>query len=211
MTTGHGRFRAARSAIRRGAVRAGSTLGHAVDRWKGCRSAGPAGARDRGCEAGVAEATDRRIQRGIRDLANVLDSLAPSPGSWVVAFEDRRWRNPIHVQQIVGLSQFWVIEHFVRSLEPNMNDPRWRRNDDYLEALVTALRQATFTAERKIRQSPAVRRGGLGRGGVPGTGAIGTTDSAVVRGGRGADGVSGVGAGSAEEPGAIHAGTGSCG
>ena len=72
----------------------------------------------------------------------MLDTLAPSTGIGVVAFGDRRWGNPIYVQQIVGLSQLWIIEHFVRRLAPNRNDPRWRRNEDYPEVLATALQQA---------------------------------------------------------------------
>lgn len=47
-----------------------------------------------GREDAVAEATDRRIQLANRDLANLLDTLAPSKGIGEVAFGDRRWRNP---------------------------------------------------------------------------------------------------------------------
>lgn len=39
--------------------------------------------------------------------------------------------------------------------------------------------------ELATRQSPAVHRGGLGRSGGPGTGAVGAADSAVVRVGKG--------------------------
>ena len=58
------------------------------------------------------------------------------------AFGGRRWRNPIQVQQIVGLSQLWIIEHFVGHLEPNRNDRRRRRNEDYPVSLAPAQQQA---------------------------------------------------------------------
>ena len=90
------------------------------------------------------------LKREITDLANVLDTLAPSTGIGVVAFGDRRWRNPIYVQQIVGLSRLSIIEQFVGRLEPNMRDPRWRQNEDYPEALATALQQAAGLNWRSI-------------------------------------------------------------
>ena len=90
------------------------------------------------------------LKREITDLANVLDTLAPSTGIGVVAFGDRRWRNPIYVQQIVGLSRLAIIEQFVGRLVPNMNDPRWRRNEDYPEALATALDRATGLNWRSV-------------------------------------------------------------
>ena len=80
----------------------------------------------------------------------MLDSLAPSTGIGVVAFGDRRWRNPIYVQQIVGLSRLSIIEQFVGSLEPSMSEPRWRQNEDYPEALATALQQAAGLNWRSI-------------------------------------------------------------
>ena len=80
----------------------------------------------------------------------MLDALAPSTGIGVVAFGDRLWRSPIHVQQIVGLSQLWGIKHFVGHLQPNTNDPRWRRNEDYPEALATALQQAAGLNWRSV-------------------------------------------------------------
>ena len=82
------------------------------------------------------------LKREITDLANVLDTLAASTGIGVVAFGERRWRTPIHVQQIAGLSRLSAIEQFVGQLEPNMRDPRWRRNEDYPEELARALDRA---------------------------------------------------------------------
>ena len=90
------------------------------------------------------------LKRGITDLMHVLDTLAQSTGIGVVVFGDRRWRTPIHVQQIVGLSQLSIIEQFVGRLEPNMRDPRWRRNEDYPEALATALNHAAGLNWRSI-------------------------------------------------------------
>ena len=90
------------------------------------------------------------LKREITDLANVLDTLAPSTGIGVVAFGDRRWRTPIHVQEIVGQSRLAIIEQFVGRLEPNMRDPRWRRNEDYPEALATALDHAAGLNWRSI-------------------------------------------------------------
>ena len=92
------------------------------------------------------------LKREITDLANVLDSLAPSTGIGVVAYGDRRWRNPIYVQEIVGLSRLAVLERFVGRLEPNMNDPRGRRNQDIPEALATALERAASLNWRSVSQ-----------------------------------------------------------
>ena len=90
------------------------------------------------------------LKREITDLANVLDNLAPSTGIGVVAFGDRRWRTPIHVQDIVGLSRLAVLERFVGRLVPNMNDPRSRRNQDRPEALATALERAVRLNWRSV-------------------------------------------------------------
>ena len=90
------------------------------------------------------------LKREITDLANVLDNLAPSTGIGVVAFGDRRWRNPIHVQEIVGLSRLSVLERFVQGLEPNMNDPRAQRNQDRPEAIATALDRAVRLNWRSV-------------------------------------------------------------
>jgi len=90
------------------------------------------------------------LKREITDLANVLDNLAPSTGIGVVAFGDRRWRNPIHVQEIVGLSRLSVLERFVQRLEPNMNDPRAQRNQDRPEAIATALDRAVALNWRSV-------------------------------------------------------------
>ena len=208
MTTGRGRFRAAGSAIRPRAVRAGSTLGRTVDHWKSCLSADPVRPRDHGREAAVAEATDGRIQQEPRNLLqkcqqrcrwSPLDvdtaptwAVAPTEGQifailgafdcrfrgpreptdffnrllgafricstpwrhrresgwWSLA--DGAWRNPIQVQHLVDLSQLWAIEHFVGHLEPNRNDPRWRRNEDYPVALAPAQQQAASLNWRPV-------------------------------------------------------------
>ena len=52
--------------------------------------------------------------------------------------------------KIVGLSRLWIIEQFVGRLEPSMRDPRWRRNEDYPEALATALDHAAGLNWRSI-------------------------------------------------------------
>ena len=90
------------------------------------------------------------LNREITDLANVLDSLAPSTGIGVVAYGDRRWRNPIYVQEIVGLSRLAELERFVGRLKPNMNDPRGRRNQDIPEALAAALERAARLNWRSV-------------------------------------------------------------
>ena len=90
------------------------------------------------------------LKREITDLANVLDNLAPSTGIGVVAFGDRRWRNPIYVQEIVGLSRLSVLERFVQRLEPNMNDPRAQRNQDRPEAIASALDRAVGMNWRSV-------------------------------------------------------------
>ena len=81
------------------------------------------------------------LKRQIRDLALVLDSLAPSAGIGVVAFGDRRWVRPIHVQDIVLTGRLRELERFVGGLQAGV-DPRNRRNSDYPEAIATALEQA---------------------------------------------------------------------
>ena len=91
-------------------------------------------------------------KREIADLGNVLDTLAPSTGIGVVAYGDRRWRNPIYVQKIVSLSRLAVPERFVRGLEANVNDPRGRRNQDTPEALATALDRAAGLIWRSVSQ-----------------------------------------------------------
>ena len=82
----------------------------------------------------------------------VIDSfkLQGSACDRVVAFGDRRWRNPIHVQEIVGLSRLSVPERFVQRLEPNMNDPRAQRNQDRPEAVATALDRAVRLNWRSV-------------------------------------------------------------
>lgn len=90
------------------------------------------------------------LKREVADLAKVLDTLAPSTGIGIVAFGDRRWRQPIHVQPILGLSSLPMLERFVRGLVPNMNDPRADRNSDYPEALATALDRAVALNWRPV-------------------------------------------------------------
>ena len=92
------------------------------------------------------------VKREITDLGNVLDILAPSAKIGVVAHGDRRWRNPIYVQKIAGLSRPAVPERFVRGLEANMNDPRGQRNLDVAEALATALDRAAVPTCRSVSQ-----------------------------------------------------------
>ncbi len=78
------------------------------------------------------------LKQEISVLAGILDRLTPSAGIGIVAFGDRTWMQPIHVQQIVPTSNLRQLESFVQILTPNM-DPYALRNQDGPEALATAL------------------------------------------------------------------------
>ena len=78
------------------------------------------------------------LKQEIAVLAGILDRLTPSAGIGIVAFGDRTWMQPIHVQQIVPTSNLRQLESFVQILTPNM-DPYALRNQDGPEALATAL------------------------------------------------------------------------
>ena len=78
------------------------------------------------------------LKREIAVLAGILDRLTPSAGIGIVAFGDRTWMQPIHVQEIVPTSNLRQLESFVQILTPNM-DPYALRNQDGPEALATAL------------------------------------------------------------------------
>lgn len=81
------------------------------------------------------------LKREISALAEILDGLAPSAGIGVIAFGDRVWRQPVHLQPIVLTSDLTAVELFVRSLRPNM-DPTASNNRDGPEAVATALESA---------------------------------------------------------------------
>ena len=78
------------------------------------------------------------LKQEISVLAGILDRLTPSAGIGIVAFGDRTWMQPIHVQEIVPTSNLRQLESFVQILTPNM-DPYALRNPDGPEALATAL------------------------------------------------------------------------
>ena len=90
------------------------------------------------------------LKKEVSDLAKVLDRLAPSTGIGVVAFGDRKWRQTIYAQDIVETSSMNALERFVESLEPGMRDPRDGKNEDYPEALATALDRAVALNWRSV-------------------------------------------------------------
>ena len=98
------------------------------------------------------------LKREISVLAEILDSLTPSTGIGLVAFGDRRWRQPIHIQQIVPTSRILELQAFTQTLRPNM-DPGARRNTDGPEAVATAVERAVslnWRAKSKRRYVIAV-------------------------------------------------------
>ena len=92
------------------------------------------------------------LKREISNLAKVLDRLTPSTGIGVVAFGDRRWQRPIHVQDIVATSNMASLERFVGTLRTNMRDPHAGRNHDKPEALAMALDRAMVLNWRSVSQ-----------------------------------------------------------
>ena len=98
------------------------------------------------------------LKREISVLAEILDSLTPSTGIGLVAFGDRRWQQPIHIQQIVPTSRILELQAFTQTLRPNM-DPRAQRNTDGPEAVATAVERAVslnWRAKSKRRYVIAV-------------------------------------------------------
>lgn len=98
------------------------------------------------------------LKREISVLAEILDSLTPSTGIGLVAFGDRRWQQPIHIQQIVPTSRILELQAFTQTLRPNM-DPGARRNTDGPEAVATAVERAislNWRAKSKRRYVIAV-------------------------------------------------------
>ncbi len=81
------------------------------------------------------------LKSEIAVLARILDSLTPSAGIGVVAFGDRRWMQPMHIQQILPTSRIRELQGFVNRLSPNM-DPNAGRNRDGPEAVATAVERA---------------------------------------------------------------------
>ncbi len=82
------------------------------------------------------------LKREISSLAEVLDRLSPSVGIGLVAFGDRRWRQPIHEMDIVETTNMSIIQSFVDQLTPGMRDPDNGQNIDGPEAVTTALEHA---------------------------------------------------------------------
>ena len=98
------------------------------------------------------------LKREISVLAEILDGLAPSTGIGLVAFGDRRWQQPIHVQEIVSTARIRDIQAFAQRLRPSM-DPNARYNTDGPEAVATAVERAVslnWRAESKRRYVIAV-------------------------------------------------------
>ena len=83
----------------------------------------------------------------ITSLAGLLDRLAPSVGIGLVAFGDRRWRQPIHEMPIVQTTNLNRIVSFVNSLYANM-DSNFMMNTDHPEAVTTALERAVAASWR---------------------------------------------------------------
>ena len=81
------------------------------------------------------------LKREISVLAEILDNLTPSAGIGLVAFGDRRWDQPIHIQQIVPTSRIPELQAFTQRLGPSM-DPSARQNSDGPEAVATAIERA---------------------------------------------------------------------
>lgn len=78
------------------------------------------------------------LKREISVLAGILNRLTPSAGVGIVAFGDRVWRQPLHIQDITPTSNLQRIESFVERLSPNM-DMNALDNRDGPEALAAAL------------------------------------------------------------------------
>ncbi len=98
------------------------------------------------------------LKREISILAEILDNLAPSAGIGLVAFGDKRWQQPIHIQQIVPTSRILDLQAFMQRLEPTM-DPYAMRNSDGPEAVATAVERAValdWRSESKRRYVIAV-------------------------------------------------------
>ena len=81
------------------------------------------------------------LKREINSLARVLDKVAPSVGIGIVAFGDRRWKQPIHLLNVVETAHLNSITSFVNRLSVGM-DPNQRLNTDGPEAAEAALGEA---------------------------------------------------------------------
>ena len=98
------------------------------------------------------------LKREIAVLAEILNSLTPSTGIGVIAFGDRLWMQPMHIQQIVPTARILELQAFVQRLGPNM-DPYADRNRDGPEAVAAAVERAVslnWRAESKRRYVIAV-------------------------------------------------------
>ncbi len=93
------------------------------------------------------------LKREISVLAEILDNVAPSAGIGLVAFGDKRWQQPIHIQQVVPTSRILDLQAFMQRLGPTM-DPYAMLNSDGPEAVATAVERAValdWRAESKRR------------------------------------------------------------
>jgi len=82
------------------------------------------------------------LKAEISALSEVLDKISPSVGIGVVAFGDRRYKQPIYDLDITETTNMSKIQSFVDDLIPGMNDPDSNLNSDGPEAVTTALEHA---------------------------------------------------------------------
>jgi len=88
------------------------------------------------------------LKAEISALSEVLDKISPSVGIGIVAFGDRRYRQPIYDLDITETTNMTTIQSFVDDLTPGMNDPDSNLNSDGPEAVTTALEHATTLSWR---------------------------------------------------------------
>lgn len=88
------------------------------------------------------------LKAEISALSEVLDKMSSSVGIGIVAFGDRKYRQPIYDMDITETSDMTIIQSFVDDLTPGMNDPDSNLNSDGPEAVTTALEHATTLSWR---------------------------------------------------------------
>ena len=92
-----------------------------------------------------------QLKQQISDLANVLDSLAPSVGIGIIAFGDREHDTPLTVFDIESTARIDAIQAFVNSMHANMG-LGGGDNPDMPEALYAALTRAIGLSWRSVSQ-----------------------------------------------------------